>query len=124
MKMTPIQKVVVAHSGVMPATRSAGLITNTAPTSTRSTTENTRITCFTTGPSSRPTSSGSESPPERTDIMADMKSCTAPPKMVPATIHMKAAGPNITPMMAPKIGPRPAIFRNWMRNTFHTGSSI
>ena len=63
-------------------------------------------------------------PPERTDIMADMKSCTAPPKMVPATIHINAAGPNITPIMAPKIGPRPAMLRNCMRKTFQVGRGV
>ncbi len=42
--------------------------------------------------------------------------------MVPNTIQRKAAGPNITPMMAPNMGPRPAIFRNWIRNIFQVES--
>ena len=75
-------------------------------------------------PSSRPTSSGSDSPPLRTLIMADTKSWTAPAKMVPSTIHRKAAGPNIMPMMAPKMGPRPAMLRNCMRNTRQVGSGM
>ena len=41
--------------------------------------------------------------------------------MQPKTIHRYAAGPNFAPMIAPKMGPVPAMFRNWIMNTFHEG---
>ena len=63
-------------------------------------------------------------PPLRRLIMPDTKSWTAPAKMLPNAIQRNAAGPNITPMMAPKIGPKPAILRNWMRKTLQAGISI
>ncbi len=108
----------------MEAMRLDGVITNTAPTSTSSTIDSRRIICLAGMPSCLPISSGSDSPSDRMLIMAEMKSWTAPPKMVPATIQMKAAGPYITPIMAPKIGPRPAMLRNWMRKTFHVGMGM
>ena len=82
-----------------------------------------RMVSLTPPPSSRPTISGSEAPPMRSDIMPDMKSWTAPAKMVPKTIHRNAAGPYMTPMIAPKMGPRPAMLRNCMRKIFQVGSS-
>ena len=41
--------------------------------------------------------------------------------MHPRTIQRYEAGPNFAPMMAPKIGPVPAMFRNWIMNTFQVG---
>ena len=120
--MAQIQNVVLSDAGVMPAMRSAGVRMKTAPTSMSSTTETMFISWRAVMPSSRPMISGSEAPSPRIDIMPDMKSWTAPAKIVPATIQMNAAGPNLTPMMAPKIGPRPAMLRNCIRKTFHVGS--
>ena len=88
------------------------MTTKTAATKISNTTENIRMTFFMDVPNWLPTISGNDLPPMRSDIIAETKSCTPPAKIVPKTIHRKAAGPNITPMMAPKIGPRPAMFRN------------
>lgn len=120
----PTQNILSRLSGVSEARISAGLMTNTVPTSISSISEKTRMTCFTPPPSSRPTISGSDTPPSRIDISAPTKSWTAPAKIVPNTIQSRAAGPNIIPMMAPKIGPIPAMFRNWMRKTFHVGIAM
>ena len=42
--------------------------------------------------------------------------------MQPSTIHRYAAGPNFAPMIAPKIGPVPAMLRNCIIKTFHVGN--
>ena len=36
--------------------------------------------------------------------------------MQPSTIQTYATGPYAAPRMAPKMGPRPAMLRNWMMN--------
>ena len=110
--MTPIQKLTFIQSGVMSAMSPAGVSTNTAPTSIINSSEKPRMSCFTPTPSCSPTISGSDAPSERIEITPDRKSCTAPAKIVPKTIHRNAAGPNITPIMAPNIGPSPAMLRN------------
>ena len=43
--------------------------------------------------------------------------------MLPNTIHKNTTGPNTAPISAPKIGPVPAMFSNWIRNTFQVGIS-
>ena len=45
------------------------------------------------------------------DMNPEKKSWTPPMNMVPKTIHKNAAGPNYAPCIAPKIGPKPAIFK-------------
>ena len=106
---------------VILASRPAGVVTNTAPTKIMRTSEKTSMTIRAVLPSSLPIISGRLAPRWRIDTMAERKSCTAPPKIHPSTIQMNAAGPNKMPCMAPKIGPVPAMLRNWMRNTFHVG---
>ena len=41
--------------------------------------------------------------------------------MVPKVIHRNTTGPHRAPCMAPKIGPSPAMFSSWIRNSFHWG---
>ena len=38
--------------------------------------------------------------------------------MVPKMIQRNTMGPHLAPMRAPKIGPVPAMLRNWMRRFF------
>lgn len=45
------------------------------------------------------------------DRNPEKKSWTPPMKIVPNTIHKNAAGPNNAPCIAPKIGPKPAMFK-------------
>ena len=44
--------------------------------------------------------------------------------MHPKTIQRYAAGPNLAPIMAPKIGPVPAMLRNWIMKTFGVGIAM
>ena len=44
--------------------------------------------------------------------------------MQPKTIQRNAEGPNFAPMIAPKMGPVPAMFRNCIMYTFHAGMGI
>ena len=46
MRITTTQKFVFIHSGVSRASSPAGLVVNTAPTSTSRVTENTRMICL------------------------------------------------------------------------------
>ena len=54
---------------------------------------------------------GIVNPSLRKDIKPEKKSWTPPMKIVPNTIHKNADGPNNAPCIAPKIGPKPAIFK-------------
>ncbi|OQA02581.1 MAG: hypothetical protein BWY69_01001 [Planctomycetes bacterium ADurb.Bin401] len=58
------------------------------------------------------------SPLCRRDIIPEIKSCTAPAKIHPKTIHRNTTGPHNAPASAPKIGPRPAMFSSWIKNIF------
>jgi len=40
-------------------------------------------------------------------------------KMHPTTIHIYTTGPYIAPGIAPKMGPSPAMLRNWIMKTHH-----
>ncbi len=41
--------------------------------------------------------------------------------MHPNTIQMYDAVPNLAPIMAPNIGPSPAMLRNWIMKIFQVG---
>ena len=71
----------------MPLKMSAGLYTNTAPTIINSSTVNTSIRLRVPPPRYLPMSVGRLAPSCRNDSMPLMKSCTAPAKMLPSTIH-------------------------------------
>ena len=54
---------------------------------------------------------GIVNPSFRIDMNPEKKSWTLPMKIVPSTIHKNAVGPNNAPCIAPKIGPKPAMFK-------------
>ncbi len=95
--------------------RVAGVLTKTAPTRIMRMTVKPRMNCFMPLPRYLPWISGSEAPSWRMEMKPAMKSWTAPAKMQPKTIQRKEAVPNWAPMMAPMMGPTPAMLRNWMR---------
>ena len=69
-----LQNIVLPHTphpSVREANKPAGVVTNTAPTSTISTNENTRITRRMLRPNSSPTTSGRLAPFLRKEIIPD-----------------------------------------------------
>ena len=93
----------------------------TVPTNTSSTIEKPTITVFIFLPKYIPTISGIEVPSCFIDITPDKWSWTAPANIQPKVIHKNATGPNKAPDIAPNIGPVPAIFKNWIKNTLYHG---
>ena len=45
-------------------------------------------------------------------------------RMQPKTIQRKHAVPNFAPRMAPKMGPVPAMLRNWIMKMRHRGMAM
>ena len=99
--------------------RPAGPMTNETPTAMSRNATTKFMKPFILFPRYFAVTSGMFMPPVWIDIIPAKKSCTAPMKMQPTTIHMYAAGPKAAPVTAPKIGPRPAMLRNWITKTFH-----
>ena len=87
----------------------------------RSTTQNTSITLRGALPRYLPMRAGRSAPLLRMESIPLKKSWVAPAKMQPRMIQRYAAGPNLAPMMAPKIGPVPAMLRNWIMKIFQFG---
>ena len=124
MNTTIIQNVASRYSGVSLASNPAGPATKTAPTKIIKITVKPRINCLKLFPRYRPINSGRLSPSCRNESIPDRKSWVAPANILPNTIQMKEATPNLAPMIAPKIGPRPAIFKNWIMKIFQVGKGI
>ena len=108
-------------SGILDAMSSAGCDMKTAPTRTIRNTEKTRMNSLVPLPRYSPMISGRLLPLSFKDITPATKSCIAPMNIPPRVIHRKATGPYAAPNSAPKMGPRPAMFSNWIRNTFQRG---
>ena len=119
-----IQNVTSKYPGVSVANSPAGPATKTAPTKTIKRTVNPRINCLKLFPRYRPINSGKLSPSCLSESIPAKASCVAPANILPNTIHKKEAVPNLAPMIAPKIGPKPAIFKNWIMKIFQVGNGI
>ena len=106
---------------MLAAISSAGCDMKTAPTSTIRNNAATRMNFLVPSPIYLPIISGRLKPTFFKEMTPATKSCMAPMNMPPRVIHRKATGPYAAPSKAPKIGPRPAILSNWMRNILHLG---
>ena len=88
----------------------AGILMNTATTSSRRRHMNTEKIPKNAFPIVMRTSAGRFAPLCRSDIIPATKSCTAPPRIFPTGIIRNTTAPNLIPRITPITGPTPAIF--------------